>query len=66
MIETAHPYGNGKNQLKEFVHFPGAVALFVSFSPLCATASRNDYLKLYKVDFSLSNYSVDYFLLTIL
>ena len=47
VVETSHPYGTGKNQVKEFVHFPGAVALFLMFSPRSVTASRDDYVKLY-------------------
>jgi hypothetical protein len=46
VVETNHPYAP-KYELKEYISFPGAAALFLHFSSQSTTSLR-DTLKLYR------------------
>eukprot|EP01022_Parablepharisma_sp_SALTPOND_P017236 TRINITY_DN2714_c0_g1_i1.p1 TRINITY_DN2714_c0_g1~~TRINITY_DN2714_c0_g1_i1.p1 ORF type:complete len:4242 (-),score=491.35 TRINITY_DN2714_c0_g1_i1:9625-22350(-) len=46
-FETPHPYGRGEFAMKEYAHFPYAIAISCELDPRCHTENSNDYLHIF-------------------
>jgi len=46
IFETPHPYGRGETVIKEYAHFPYAVAICCEFDARCQTENSSDYIQI--------------------